>query len=50
VRARQHGARVVEVAVHHFPRTAGRQTGARPRVVLRAFMELLAFRREVRPR
>jgi glycosyltransferase involved in cell wall biosynthesis len=50
VRARQHQARVVEVAVHHFRRTAGKQTGASPRVILRAFRELLAFRREVRPR
>ncbi len=44
VRARQQGARVVEVPVRHFPRTSGKQTGAHPRVVLRAFMELLAFR------
>ena len=45
VRARRRGARVVEVPVEHFPRPRGKQTGANPRVVLRAFAELIAFRR-----
>ena len=40
--------RVVEVPVQHYPRTSGKQTGANPRVVLRAFGELLAFRAEMR--
>jgi hypothetical protein len=44
VRARKLDARVVEVPVRHFPRIIGKQTGANPRVVLRAFRELLAFR------
>jgi hypothetical protein len=48
VLARQVHARVVEVAVSHYPRTSGRQTGANPRVVLRAFAELLAFRAGMR--
>jgi glycosyltransferase involved in cell wall biosynthesis len=48
VLARQLHARVVEVPVHHYPRTAGKQTGANPSVVLRAFRELLAFRAEMR--
>jgi glycosyltransferase involved in cell wall biosynthesis len=47
VRARQRRARVVEVPVEHFPRASGKQTGANPRVVLRAFRELIAFRLEV---
>ncbi len=38
------GARIVEVPVSHFPRPAGRQTGARPKVVLRALGELLRYR------
>ena len=46
--ARQMHARIVEVPVHHYPRTSGRQTGANPRVVLRAFAELFAFRAEMR--
>jgi glycosyltransferase involved in cell wall biosynthesis len=48
VLARQLHARVVEVPVHHYPRTAGKQTGANIRVVIRAFAELLAFRAEMR--
>src|SRR5579864_7557844 len=48
VLARQMQARIVEVPVHHYPRTAGKQTGANPRVVLRAFGELFAFRAEMR--
>jgi glycosyltransferase involved in cell wall biosynthesis len=48
VRARKLGARVVEMPVRHFPRTSGKQTGANPRVVLRAFRELLAFRARVK--
>jgi glycosyltransferase involved in cell wall biosynthesis len=47
VLARRQHARIVEVPVNHYPRTSGRQTGANPRVVLRAFRELLAFRVEV---
>ena len=50
VRARSLRARIVEVPVAHFPRTAGRQTGANPRVVLRAFTELFRFRAEMRRR
>jgi len=48
VLARQLHARVVEVPVRHYPRTAGKQTGANVRVVIRAFRELLAFRAEMR--
>jgi glycosyltransferase involved in cell wall biosynthesis len=48
VLARQLRARVVEVPVHHYPRRAGKQTGANIRVVIRAFAELLAFRAEMR--
>jgi len=48
VLASQLHARVVEVPVRHYPRTAGKQTGANVRVVIRAFRELLAFRAEMR--
>ena len=48
VLARQTQARIIEVPVHHYPRTAGTPTGANPRVVVRAFKELLAFRAELR--
>jgi glycosyltransferase involved in cell wall biosynthesis len=48
VLARQLNARVVEVPVDHYPRTAGKQTGANLAVVLKAFRELFAFRAEMR--
>jgi glycosyltransferase involved in cell wall biosynthesis len=48
VLARQANARVVEVPVNHYPRTAGKQTGANLAVVLKAFRELFAFRAEIR--
>ncbi len=39
-RAVKAGYRIQEVGVHHYPRTAGTQTGGNPRVILRAFREL----------
>ena len=48
VLARQLQARVVEVPVDHYPRTAGKQTGANVAVVMKAFRELFAFRAEMR--
>jgi hypothetical protein len=39
----RHGAHVVEVAVPHYPRGAGRASGGSPRVALRAFAELAAL-------
>jgi glycosyltransferase involved in cell wall biosynthesis len=40
VRAREAGATVAEVGVHHYPRMSGKPTGGNPRVVVRAFHEL----------
>jgi glycosyltransferase involved in cell wall biosynthesis len=40
VRCLAAGARLTELGVHHRPRINGRQTGARPTVVLHAFAEL----------
>ncbi len=37
-----------ELAVHHLPRKAGRATGARPRVILRALRELFVYARKWR--
>jgi len=45
LRARRSGYRVAEVAVPHYPRTAGVATGANWRVVRRAFVELYRLRR-----
>jgi glycosyltransferase involved in cell wall biosynthesis len=44
VRARRSGYRLLNVGVHHYPRTTGRATGADVRVVLRAFRELWRLR------
>ena len=41
------GCRIAEVPVTHRPRRVGHATGGRPRVVGRAFQELLRLRREL---
>ena len=46
-RARRLGYSIGQVGVHHFPRTAGAQTGAKPSTTLRAFRELFLLRREI---
>ncbi len=40
LRTRRSGYLVAEIGVPHYPRTAGKATGANPRVVLLAFVEL----------
>jgi len=47
VRARARGFRIRQVPVSHFPRRAGRATGARPRVIWVALRELWALRRSL---
>ena len=46
-RATRKGCRIKQKGVHHFPRTAGQQTGANLRVVLRAFVELYHLRKHI---
>ncbi len=48
VRARRSGYQLINVGVHHYPRTTGHATGANVRVVLRAFRELLELRTDPR--
>jgi glycosyltransferase involved in cell wall biosynthesis len=48
VRAVAAGAIVQEVGVHHLPRAAGEQSGASPRVVIKAFRELGRVHGELR--
>jgi len=48
VRARGAGFRIHEVPVRHLPRQAGAATGASPRVILKAFGELLALHGDLR--
>jgi glycosyltransferase involved in cell wall biosynthesis len=47
-RAVRKGFSVTQKGVHHYPRTAGEQTGANIKVILRAFRELLKLRRQIR--
>jgi glycosyltransferase involved in cell wall biosynthesis len=47
-RATRRGYRIAEVGVHHYPRTAGKQTGANMKVILRAFKELFALYNRIR--
>jgi glycosyltransferase involved in cell wall biosynthesis len=46
----QRGSTIVEMPVTHRPRRAGTPSGAAPRVVLRAFVELLRLARRLRRR
>ncbi len=48
VRCLAAGARMEEIGVHHRPRVAGVQSGASPRVVMRALRELSALRVSLR--
>lgn len=45
--ARARGFRIAEVPVTHLPRLHGAATGANPRVILRAFRDLVRFRRRL---
>lgn len=46
-RAVRKGFGIKEVGVHHYPRTAGTQTGAHPMVILRAFYDLFRLRQKI---
>ena len=48
VRARAAGFRIRQVPVTHQPRRAGRASGANPRVIARALLELATLYRELR--
>ena len=41
------GYRIGQRGVHHYPRTAGQQSGANLKVILRAFKELFQLRRRI---
>lgn len=46
-RARQKGYAITQVGVHHYPRMAGKATGANINVILKAFRELLKLRKKI---
>jgi glycosyltransferase involved in cell wall biosynthesis len=43
VKAKDKGYRIGEIDIEHYPRTAGKQTGAKLSVIVRAMWELLVF-------
>jgi len=47
-RAKRLGYTIGQVGVHHYPRTAGEQSGANLSVILRAFKELFKLHAEIR--
>ena len=47
-RALRKGYTLTQMGVHHYPRTAGTQTGANLKVIACAFKELLKLRKEIR--
>jgi glycosyltransferase involved in cell wall biosynthesis len=47
-RATRRGCKITQVGVHHYPRTAGKQTGASPKVILRAFKELFGLYKKIK--
>ena len=47
-RAGNKGYKIFQTGVHHYPRTAGVQTGANLRVILRAFKELFALYKQIK--
>lgn len=47
-RAKYRGLRIAETGVHHYPRVAGQQTGAKLSVILKAFRELFRLRKDIR--
>jgi len=47
-RALRRGYTITQTGVHHFPRTAGRQTGANLKVIFRAFRELFKLHNQIR--
>lgn len=46
-KATRRGYRIGQIGVQHYPRVAGRPTGANFRVILRAFVELIRLRRYI---
>ena len=47
-RAHRAGYRITQCGVRHYPRTAGEQSGANCKVILRAFKELFQLRKQIK--
>lgn len=42
------GYKIKEIPVNHYPRKEGKQTGNKPKVIFRAFKELIILRKEIK--
>lgn len=47
-RATGKGYKIKQIGIHHYPRAAGTQTGAKLSVIIRAFIELFKLYRQIR--
>jgi glycosyltransferase involved in cell wall biosynthesis len=47
-RAKNKGYKIFQIGVHHYPRIAGVQTGAKVSVIFRAFKELFALYKQIK--
>lgn len=47
-KAKKKGYRIKQIGIHHYPRVAGKQTGARLGVIIRMFVELLKLWKKLR--
>ncbi len=48
IKAKKAGFKITQVGVHHYPRKAGKATGANPKVVLSGLKELWRLRRKLK--
>ncbi|MGB9706554.1 MAG: glycosyltransferase family 2 protein, partial [Microgenomates group bacterium] len=47
IKAKKKGFKIVEVGVHHYPRKAGKATGASLKVILSGFKDLIRLKRKL---
>jgi glycosyltransferase involved in cell wall biosynthesis len=47
-KASRRGYTIIQKGVHHYPRVAGLQTGAKPKVIIRAFKELFKLYKQIK--
>jgi len=48
IKAQKYGFKIVEVGVHHYPRTEGKGTGADINVIIKSFVDLIKLWRKLR--
>lgn len=48
IKAKKRGFKIVEVGVHHYPRLAGKGTGANINVIIKSFIDLFKLWRKLR--